>query len=215
MVTILELKEEVEKLSEEVSRLASENISLKNKYFYSSKAKTALQNEVRSLKKAIKVEIEGRLRAEAHIVKITENFEKELVDKFEKKTEELKKEVERLNGEVSELTLKNTALQDACEWWEYGIVNWQKKFENCKTDFTEFKKTAEETHQSYKASLREAVARNEELASINTSLQESCKNYEIAVPNWQKKFQNKAAEKNAATEKLVELKKSIINLLIE
>ena len=34
-------------------------------------------------------------------------------------------------------------------------------------------------------------------------------NYEIAVLNWQKKFQN------AATEKLVELKKSIINLLIE
>lgn len=215
MVTILGLKVEVEKLSEEVSRLASENISLKNKYFERVKKKTMLENEVRSLKEAIKIEIEGRLRAEAHIVKITENFEKELVDKFEKKTEELKKEVERLNGEVSELTLKNTALQDACKSYEIAIVNWQKKFENCKTDFTEFKKTAEETHQSYKASLREAVARNEELAPINTSLQESCKNYEIAVLNWQKKFQNKVAEKNAATKKLVELKKSIINLLIE
>lgn len=90
MAAIEELKKEVEKLSEEVSRLASENISLKNENFDRLKKNTALQNEVRSLKEAIKVEIEGRQKAEAYIVKITEkNFEKEVVDKFEKKIEEL------------------------------------------------------------------------------------------------------------------------------
>ena len=89
MAAIEELKKEVEKLSEEVSRLASENISLKNENFDRLKKNTALQNEVRSLKEAIKVETEGRQKAEAYIVKITENFEKEVVDKFEKKIEEL------------------------------------------------------------------------------------------------------------------------------
>lgn len=120
MTTNQELKKEVEILAEEVSRLVSENMSLKAQNNKELKNKDALRCEISSLKERLAIEIQLKQNAEetekvlkekikkleADIVKMVDNLEKELKKRDERSVDivhSLKEDNESLNNQMYRL----------------------------------------------------------------------------------------------------------------